>query len=53
MVFPPDEDWSQPFGSQFLVHAQEVDLNLMSDNIKLDLVLNLSSLIFTHHLLGF
>ena len=40
MVNPPDEDWSQPFGSQFLVHAQEVDLNLMSDNIQLDLVLN-------------
>ena len=41
MVNPPDEDWSQPFGSQLLVHAQEVDLNLMSDNIQLDLVFNL------------
>ena len=41
MVFPPNEDWSQPFGSKFLVHAQEVDLNLTGKNIQLDLVLDL------------
>ena len=39
MIDPPDEDWSQPLSSQFLVHTQEVDLNLTSDNIQPDLVL--------------
>ena len=37
MINPPDEDWSQPLSSQFLVHTQEVDLNLTSDNVQPDL----------------